>query len=109
MLRKSFFLFTGVAFFLVGCAAHVQRTSKFTYEAIKPGMDQDAIVTVVGKPYKQSFYYGTDSSRYETYYYKETIWKGNWFEVNNVLNFKNGKLISLEQGREKHLYEDNKD
>ncbi|GAB3421429.1 hypothetical protein [Niabella aquatica] len=101
------FLVVGIGCILAGCA--IQRTSKFTIDTIKPGMRQDTITSIVGKPYKQTFYYGTDSSLYEAYYYKEAIWKNNWFEVNNVLHFKNGQLVSLEQGREKHLYgEDNK-
>lgn len=101
------FMVVGIGCMLTGCA--LQRTSKFTIDTIKPGMNQEAITSIVGKPYKQTFYYGADSSLYETYYYKEAIWKSNWFEVNNILRFKNGKLVSLEQGQEKHLYEeDNK-
>lgn len=91
---------------LAGCA--IQRTSKFTLDTIKPGMSKEEITAVAGKPYKQTFHFGADSSLYEIYYYKETIWKNNWFEVNNMLHFKNGKLESLEQGREKHLYTEHK-
>ncbi|MGC4232776.1 MAG: hypothetical protein QM594_07335 [Niabella sp.] len=91
---------------LAGCA--IQRTSKFTLDTINSCISKEEVIAVAGKPYKQTFHYGADSSLYETYYYKEPIWKSNWFEVNNMLRFKNGKLESLEQGREKHLYTEHK-
>lgn len=75
-----------ISYILTGCA--IQRTSKFTLDTIKPGMSKDEITAVAGKPYKQTFHFGSDSSLYETYYYKETIWKSNWFEVNNMLHSK---------------------
>jgi len=83
-----------------GCAT----TSKFTLDTIRPGMSKEQITALAGKPYKQTFHYGADSTLFETCYYKEVIWKSGWFEFNNLLHFKNGKLESLEQGREKHMY-----
>ncbi|WP_346238144.1 hypothetical protein ABDK00_003610 [Niabella insulamsoli] len=89
---------------LIGCGGKIQRASHFTLESIQPGMSKEAVIAAVGKPYKQSFTYASDSATLETYYYKEIIWKKNWFEINNLVHFKNGILTSLEQGNEKHLY-----
>ncbi|NSL85735.1 hypothetical protein [Chitinophaga solisilvae] len=101
--RMMFFL---TAFlFLLSCAA-ARRTSKFTAESLKPGITKEEVVRKFGKPYKESFFYDEQKVLHEKLYYKETHFNSRWYEINNILNFVNARFVSLEQGEEKMLYQD---
>lgn len=90
------------AFLISSCAT--TYNSRFTSAEVKPGISTQAVIARFGKPFKKSFEQMGDVL-YEDYYYKETVYKDSWFEINNILHFQNGKLVSLEQGEEKKLYQ----
>lgn len=45
----------------------------------------------------------------ETLYYKEHIYLKVWYEINVEMHFKNGILVSMEQGDEKRMDVDDRD
>jgi hypothetical protein len=87
-----------------GCS--VQRQTKFTSDAIKPGMTKQAVVSKYGKPYKVSSSIDKNQISHEDLYYKEQLYLGRWYEVNSILHFENSLFVSLEQGKERLLYKD---
>lgn len=87
-----------------GCS--VQRQTKFTSDAIKPGMTKEAVVSKYGKPYKVSSSIDKNQISHEDLYYKEQLYLGRWYEVNSILHFENSLFVSLEQGKERLLYKD---
>ncbi|NML41315.1 hypothetical protein HHL17_29245 [Chitinophaga sp. G-6-1-13] len=88
---------------LCSCATTL-TSSRFTSAELKPGIGKQAVIARFGKPFKKSFT-KIGEVLYEDFYYKETIYKDYWFEINNILHFEDGKLVSLEQGEEKRLYQ----
>ena len=75
--------------------------TKFNSESLQIGMSKSAVLDRFGPPYKTEFYKDGDDL-FETYYYKETVYVSNTGHVtiNNILNFTNNKLESLQQGEE---------
>ena len=97
---KYFFLLT-LTLISIGCA--VQRQSKFTSKPIKVGMTKEAVITLYGRPYKESSSIDNSQNLLETLYYKEHIFLRRWYEVNSILYLENSVLKSLEQGKEQLL------
>lgn len=91
------------AIMLCSCATTL-KSSRFTSTDLQPGTSKETVLARFGKPFKESFS-NTGGILYEDLYYKEIIHKSMWFEVNSILHFKEGKLVSLEQGEEKNLYQ----
>ncbi|MBC9912595.1 DUF2845 domain-containing protein [Chitinophaga varians] len=89
---------------IIFCSCATVKNSRFSASDIQPGMSKQAIIARCGKPFKKSFSQVGDIL-YEDFYYKETIYKDYWFEVNTILHFENGKLVSLEPGHERRLYQ----
>lgn len=111
-LRSYIFIMNKITYFFLltltlasfGCA--VQRQTKFTSDAIKPGMTKEAVVSRYGKPYKVSSSIDKNHISHEDLYYKEQLYLGRWYEVNSILHFENSLFVSLEQGKERLLYKD---
>lgn len=100
---KFFFLLVSIII-SAGCA--VQRQSKFTSDNIKSGMTKEAVFNLYGKPYKESSSTDANQTLHESLYYKEHLYLGRWYEVNNILRFENSVFKSLEQGEEQLLDKD---
>jgi hypothetical protein len=88
-----------IPIFLLAACASIKRSSSFTTDVIKPGASKQEVITRYGKPYKQGF--SEDGT--EILYYKEHIYRKVWYEVNTEMHFKNGALVSMEQGEEKRM------
>ncbi|NLR65702.1 hypothetical protein HGH92_15415 [Chitinophaga varians] len=87
------------------CSCATANSSRFSAADIQPGMNKQAVIARYGKPFKKSFAQMGDVL-YEDFYYKETVHKDFWYEVNTILHFENGKLISLEPGAERKLFQE---
>jgi len=98
-------LFLALLIISVGCA--VQKQSKFTSSQLKAGMTKENIIGLYGKPYKESASIDNNQTLHETLFYKEQLYLGQWYEINNILHFENSVFKSLEQGKEQLLYQDN--
>ena len=95
-----------LAIILISAGCIVKRQSRFTSNHIIPGMTKYEVVNLYGKPYKISSALDNNHTLHESLYYKEIIYVGRWYEVNNILRFENSVLKSLEQGEEQLLYRD---
>ncbi|ROI02227.1 DUF2845 domain-containing protein [Chryseobacterium sp. G0240] len=74
--------------------------SKFTSESISIGMTKEQVISKFGKPYKSAFTENKATGQLEeSLFYRESFSMGNR-SITNVLHFKEGKLVSLEQGKE---------
>lgn len=81
---------------LISCSSR----SKFTSESLSVGMTKEQVISKFGKPYKSSFTENKETGETkESLYYKENLYMRN-SSITNILTFKSGKLISLEQGQE---------
>jgi hypothetical protein len=101
MIKIKYFFLFALTIISVGCT--VQRQSKFTSDVIKPGMSKEAVIALYGKPYKESSSSDNNKALQESFYYKEILFLGRWYEVNNILHFEDSVLKSLEQGEEQLL------
>jgi hypothetical protein len=82
--------------FLTSC----KTSSKFTSESVSIGMTKEQIISKFGKPYKSAFTENKETKEMEeSLYYKENFYMGNR-SITNILIFKGGKLVALEQGKE---------
>lgn len=84
----------------------VQHQTKFTTERLIPGMTKEAVVTMYGKPYKESSSFDKNGVYIEEWHYKEEIYVHGWYEINNILYFENGTFKYLKQGKESPSYRD---
>src|SRR5688500_16144160 len=98
MNKYFFILFFVSAILLTSCGA--VRLASFTSKNVQPGMTKDAVIAKFGQPDRESFHKNDAGELYETLYYTEVIQKGDTFYYDNILDFKEGKLISLSQGPE---------
>ena len=81
---------------LISCSSR----SKFTSESLSIGMTKEQVISKFGKPYKSSFTKDEKTGEIkESLYYKESFKMANR-SITNILTFKAGKLVSLEQGQE---------
>lgn len=75
--------------------------SKFTSNSISIGMTKEQVVSKFGQPYKSGFTENKETGEIkETLYYRENLWIAGNNSITNILVFKDGKLVSLEQGQE---------
>lgn len=85
-----------ISIFLTSCSTR----SKFTSESINIGMTKEQVVSKFGKPYKSAFTENKETGEIEeSLFYRENFYMGNR-SITNILIFKGGKLVSLEQGQE---------
>lgn len=85
-----------ILLFLVSCSSR----SKFTSESLSIGMTKEQVISKFGKPYKSAFTKNEKTGEIqESLFYKENFNLGNR-SITNILIFKDGKFISLEQGLE---------
>lgn len=85
-----------ILIFLTSCSTR----SKFSSESISIGMTKEQVISKFGKPYKSALTEDKETKEIqESLFYKENFNLGNSF-ITNILIFKGGKLISLEQGQE---------
>ncbi|WP_246008750.1 DUF2845 domain-containing protein [Chryseobacterium lactis] len=77
-----------------------KTSSKFTSESVSIGMTKDQVISKFGKPYKSAFTENKETKEMEeSLFYKENFNLGN-SSITNILHFKGGKLVALEQGKE---------
>lgn len=63
-------------------------------------MTKEQVVSKFGKPYKSAFKENKETGEIEeSLFYRENFNMGNR-SITNILIFKGGKLVSLEQGKE---------
>ena len=93
-----------VAVLLSFFACNVARHSRFVTDSSLLGMDTATVAQKFGKPYKVGVV-----PEHEDWYYKENLYADKWYEVTTILHFTNGKLTSVEPGRERPLYQDRAD
>lgn len=87
-------IITGIM--LISCSSR----SKFTSESFSIGITKEQVISKFGKPYKSSFTENKEAGEIkESLYYRESLNMGNR-SITNILTFKGGKLVSLEQGQE---------
>ncbi|MBK1894471.1 DUF2845 domain-containing protein [Chryseobacterium paridis] len=74
--------------------------SKFSSESVSIGMTKEQVISKFGQPYKSAFTKNKDTGEMEeSLFYKENFNLGN-SSITNILTFKDGKLVALEQGQE---------
>lgn len=106
MLKDKIYLFLVLLFLLSSCST-TKTKSIFVDNNIKRGLNINEFISLYEKPYKKSFYLDEDNNLHETLYYKEEVYKGQWYIVTTVFQFKNSILISQEQLDEERKYLDN--
>jgi len=85
-----------ISAFLTSCSSR----SKFTSESLSIGMTKEQVISKFGKPYKSAFTENKQTGEMEeSLFYKENFNMGN-SSITNILTFKDGKFVSLEQGPE---------
>jgi hypothetical protein len=87
-----------ILIFLTSCSTR----SKFSSESVSIGMTKEQAVSKFGKPYKSAFTENKETGEIqESLFYRENLYiiSGNR-SITNILIFKGGKLVSLEQGPE---------
>lgn len=99
-------LFVLLMAFILCSSCIVQRRSNFDFQNLQHTMTKKDVISKYGKPYKTSFTYDDQGVLCEELFYKETLYKDTWYEINNILHFKDGKLVSLQQGQERRLFND---
>ncbi|MCL1664604.1 DUF2845 domain-containing protein [Elizabethkingia ursingii] len=83
--------------FISSCAT----TSKFSSESINIGMTKEEVIAKFGKPYKSSFVQDKETGVIEeNLFYRERLYISGTGDITNILIFKSGKLVSLQQGEE---------
>jgi hypothetical protein len=88
-----------ILLFFTSCSTR----SKFTSESLSIGMTKEQIVSKFGKPYKSAFTENKETGEIkESLFYKENFMMGNR-SITNILTFKGGKFVSLEQGQESDI------
>jgi hypothetical protein len=83
----------------------VQKVSNVITKNIQPGMTKNQVETLLGLPYKNALYKNESGKQMETLYYKEQLWTGGTLRlIQSILTFEDGKLISIDQGKETDPY-----
>jgi hypothetical protein len=68
-------------------------------------MTKNQVVTLLGSPYKNALQKNESGKQMETLYYKEQLWVGGTHRlIESILTFEEGKLISINQGKETDPY-----
>lgn len=104
MIRRSLILFTVIlsCVLVQSCKTTTTLSSKVTL-----GMTKEKVISVCGKPYKQTAAHDKNNNLQELLYYKEKTWDdGGWSwsttTTNHIFVFKNGVLVAIDQGAEEH-------
>lgn len=100
---KHILLLMAVTTLLCGCGT-VQKASKFTEQDIELGMTKNDFLNKCGRPFSQERNFTSLNEQEEKLYYKEQIYKEQWYVVTTVFTFRDSKLISQEIVKEEPMF-----
>ena len=100
---KQVLLSMAVAALLCGCGTTL-KTSKFVGKEIELGMTKSDFLNEWGKPFSQERSLTPLKEQEEKLYYKEQIYKEQWYVVTTVFTFHDSKLVSQEIAKEEPMY-----
>lgn len=99
-MKKLFNLKAACLILIIILFTSCKTVSKFTSESINIGMSKEQIISRFGQPYKYEVTKDKETGALEeSLFYRESYELG-YYSIINILNFKDGKLVSLKQGKE---------
>ncbi|CAI9686664.1 DUF2845 domain-containing protein [Elizabethkingia anophelis] len=99
-MKKLFNLKAACLILIIMLFTSCKTVSKFTSESINIGMSKEQIISRFGQPYKYEVTKDKETGALEeSLFYRESYELG-YYSIINILNFKDGKLVSLKQGEE---------
>lgn len=99
-MKKLFNLKAACLILIIILFTSCKTVSKFTSESINIGMSKEQIISRFGQPYKYEVTKDKETGALEeSLFYRESYELG-YYSIINILNFKDGKLVSLKQGEE---------
>lgn len=100
---KHILLLMVVAIFLCGCGT-TQRVSKFAEKDIELGMAKNDFLKAWGVPFCQERNFTSLDGQEEKLYYKEQVYKEQWYVITTVFTFRDSKLISQKIAKEEPMF-----
>lgn len=98
-MKKLFNLKAACLILIIILFTSCKTVSKFTSESINIGMSKEQIISRFGQPYKYEVTKDKETGALEeSLFYRESYELG-YYSIINILNFKDGKLVSLKQGK----------
>ena len=92
-MYRLFSLLLILGLFVISSCASLKPASSDS-KNIKPGMNKEEVIKILGKPAHTSFYEDDDGTLFETLVYENLIIRDNWYTYDDIFEFKNNYLKS---------------